>query len=122
MLLKEEILGTLSYPGGIECHHHLPRFEGVDDVFDEFHVVLNKLVGFKADIAEGSLRSDMDSCVISQTSRAVLLEKKDFSLIISYFISHLFTSRKMAFMEYPQGSKRQESILMPGTSMFIPDF
>ena len=87
MLLKEAILGTVPYPGGIECHHHLPRFKGVDDVFDEFHVVLNKLVGFKADIAEGSLRSNMDSCVISKTPRAVLLEKK--RLQFDYFIFYI---------------------------------
>ena len=75
MLLKEVILGSVPFPGGIECHHHLARFEGVDDVFDQFHVVLNKPVGFEADIAEGNLRGDVDSCVFPQTSRANLLEQ-----------------------------------------------
>ena len=28
----------------------------------------------------------------------------------------------MAFIEYPQGSKRQSSIFIPGTSLNIPDF
>ena len=65
----------MAYPRCIECHHQLARLESVDNVFDEFHVVLDKPVGFKADIAEGSLRGDMYSRVVSQTSRAVLLEQ-----------------------------------------------
>lgn len=33
-----------------------------------------------------------------------------------------FTLSEMAFIEYPQGSKRQSSIFIPGTSLSIPAF
>ena len=79
---------SVTHPRGVECDHQLARFEDVDDVFDQFHVVLNKPVGFEADIAEGNLRGDVDSCVFPQTSRAILLDQHK-SLILSSN-SHIF--------------------------------
>ena len=79
--------GSVAYPGGVESDHQLAGFEGVDDVFNQFHVVLNKPVGFEADIAEGNLRSDMDSSVVSKTSGAEILkktEKFDCDILVIY--------------------------------------
>lgn len=60
-----------THPGSIERDHELARLEGVDDLFDQLHVVVHQPVCLEADVAEGNLRSDVYSGVVSQTSRAV---------------------------------------------------
>ena len=52
---------------------------------------------------------------------AVMFQKK-FHVFGGALNSLNVTLSEMAFIEYPQGSKRQSSIFIPGTSLSIPAF
>ena len=64
----------ITYPGGVESNHQLARVEGVGDLLDQLHEVINQPVRLKADKAEVSFRGDVNSSVVSQTSSTVLLD------------------------------------------------
>ena len=57
-----------THPGGIEGDDHFPWFEGIYNLFHKIQVVFSFNVGLVADVAELSLRGDVNGGVVSNSS------------------------------------------------------